>query len=97
MEYTEAINSAPVVLVEFYATWCGHCERMAPIVEDIKELLAGKVDVYQLDVDSNREAVEAMEVNATPTFILYKNGRRQWRESGEMDAEVLLSKIQACL
>lgn len=97
MEYTEAINSAPVVLVEFYATWCGHCERMAPIVEDIKELLAGKVDVYQLDVDNNREAVEAMEVNATPTFILYKNGRRQWRESGEMDAEVLLSKIQACL
>ena len=97
MEYTEAINSAPVVLVEFYATWCGHCERMAPIVEDIKELLAGKVDVYQLDVDNNREAVEAMEVNATPTFILYKNGRRQWRESGEMDAEVLLSKIQAFL
>lgn len=97
MEYTDAINSAPVVLVEFYATWCGHCERMAPIVEDIKELLAGKVDVYQLDVDNNREAVEAMEVNATPTFILYKNGRRQWRESGEMDAEVLLSKIQACL
>lgn len=97
MEYTEAINSAPVVLVEFYATWCGHCARMAPIVDEIKELLAGKVDIYQLDVDRNEEAVEAMEVNATPTFILYKDGKKQWRESGEMDADVLLAKIQAYL
>lgn len=95
MEYTEAINSAPVVLVEFFATWCGHCARMAPIVEEIKELLAGKVDIYQLDVDRNEEAVEAMEVNSTPTFILYKNGRQEWRESGEMEADVLLAKIQA--
>ena len=97
MEYAEAINSAPVVLVEFFATWCGHCARMAPIVDEIKELLAGKVEVYQLDVDKNEEAVEAMEVNSTPTFILYKDGKKQWRESGEMDAEVLLSKIQAYL
>lgn len=97
MEYTEAINSVPVVLVEFFATWCGHCARMAPIVDGIKELFAGKVDVYQLDVDSNEEAVEAMGINATPTFILYKDGKKQWRESGEMDAEALLSKIQAYL
>lgn len=95
MEYNEAINSAPVVLVEFFATWCGHCARMAPIVDEIKELLAGKVDIYQLDVDRNEEAVEAMEVNSTPTFILYKNGRQEWRESGEMEADVLLAKIQA--
>lgn len=95
MEYNEAINSAPVVLVEFFATWCGHCARMAPIVDEIKELLAGKVDIYQLDVDRNEEAVEAMEVNSTPTFILYKNGHQEWRESGEMEADVLLAKIQA--
>lgn len=95
MEYTEAINSTPVVLVEFFATWCPHCQRMMPVVEQIKELLAGKVDVYQLDIDRNPDAADAEDVQSTPTFIIYRDGRQVWRESGEMDGQYLLSKIES--
>lgn len=97
MEYTEAINSTPVVLVEFYATWCPHCQKMMPVIDQIKELLKGSVDVYQLDIDINQEASEAENVNATPTFIIYKGGREVWRESGELDGQFLLDKVQSYL
>lgn len=97
MEYTEAINSAPVVLVEFYATWCPHCKRMMPVVEQIKELLAGSADVYQLDIDANRELADIEQVTATPTFVLYRHGQEVWRESGEMDGQLLLAKIESYL
>lgn len=95
MEYTQAINSTPVVLVEFYATWCPHCQRMMPVVEQIKELLAGKVDIYQLDIDKNQEAADAEDIQSTPTFIIYRDGKQVWRESGEMDGQYLLSKIES--
>lgn len=95
MEYTELINSTPVVLVEFYATWCPHCRRMMPVIEEIKELLADKVDVYQFDIDENQEIADFENVRSTPTFIIYKNGKQAWRESGELDGQFLLDKLQS--
>lgn len=95
MEYLDAIKSTPVVLVEFYATWCPHCMRMMPVVDQVKELLDGQVDVYQLDIDQNRELSDVEKIDSTPTFIIYKDGRQVWRESGEMDGQFLLSKIQS--
>ncbi len=97
MNYTDLITSKPVVLVEFYATWCPHCKRMMPIVEQIKELLAGSVEIYQLDIDQNDEAADSVDVNSVPTFLLYNDGKEVWRQSGEMEAQVLLSKIQSAL
>ena len=48
MTYDELIAGAPVVLVEFYATWCPHCRHMMPVVEQVKELVAGKAEIYQI-------------------------------------------------
>ena len=95
MEYSKIINSSKVVLVEFYASWCPHCQRMMPIVAQIKELLQGQVDVYQFDIDQNTELAESEGANSIPTFIIYKDGKEVWRESGEIDGQVLLSKIQS--
>ena len=95
MNYTEAINTTPVVMVEFYATWCPHCRRMAPVIDQIKELLDGQVDIYQLDVDQNAELSDVENINSTPTFIIYRDGKLVWRESGEMDGQTLLDKIQS--
>lgn len=95
MEYLEAIKSTPVVLVEFYATWCPHCQRMMPVVDEIKQLLEGQVDVYQLDIDENRELSDIEQIDGTPTFIIYRDGKQVWREAGEMDGQLLLSKIQS--
>lgn len=96
-EYTQAINSTPVVLVEFFATWCGHCKRMEPVVQQISELLDGSVNVYKIDIDKNDELAADEGVTGTPTFIIYKNGKPVWKESGEMDGQYLLDKIQSFL
>lgn len=95
MNYQEIINSGNVVLVEFYASWCPHCQRMMPIVEQIKELLEGQVKVYQFDIDENSELASDEGADSIPTFIIYKNGKEQWRESGEIDGQILLSKLQS--
>ncbi len=93
MTYDQMTRSAENVLVEFYATWCPHCKAMAPVVEQIGEMLESQVKIVQLDVDKNTEAADAENVTGTPTFILYKNGQQVWRQSGEMPGEVLLNKI----
>ena len=97
MNYTEEIKSAPVVLVEFYATWCPQCRKMMPIMEDIKALLADNLKVLQFDIDKNEELADEMRVKSLPTFILYDDGKEVMRETGEMPGEVLLQKIQAAI
>lgn len=97
MTYDQMSRSAENVLVEFYATWCPHCKAMEPIVEQIGQLLGDKVKIVQLDIDKNTDAADAEEVTGTPTFIMYKNGRQVWRQSGEMPAETLLNKISSHL
>lgn len=95
MTYENAIRQTPVVLVEFYASWCPHCHRMMPVVEQVKELLDGEAAVVQLDIDSNQEAADSCKVESVPTFIVYKNGVEQWRHSGEIDGNALLAKVQS--
>lgn len=60
-------------MVEFYATWCPHCQRMMPIVEQIRELMEGEVKIYQLDIDKNQEVADDEGVESTPTFMLYRD------------------------
>ena len=97
MTYDEMTRSAGVVLVEFYATWCGHCQRMMPIVEQVKKELTGKAEVIQIDVNKEPDTADAQKVEVYPTFILYKDGREVWRDSGEMPAQALLNTVKARL
>lgn len=97
MTYEKAINESKVVLVEFYATWCPHCKRMAPIVEQVKELLENRAVVVQLDIDQNQTAADSVEVTGVPTFILYVDGKETWRHSGEIDGNALLQKVESAL
>lgn len=70
---------------------------MMPVVDQIKELLNGTVDIYTLDIDQNEELADTENVTSTPTFIIYRDGKAVWRESGEMDGQELLDKIQSYL
>lgn len=69
--------------------------RMMPVVDQITELLEGQVNVFKIDIDQNDDLAQSLEVNATPTFFIYKDGEMVWRESGEMEGNVLLQKIQS--
>lgn len=84
------------VLVEFFATWCPHCQRMMPIMEELKKRMGKKLKVVQLDIDSpaNREAVGQYRVDSTPTFVLFSDGRQVWRDSGEYPLDELIAAIE---
>ena len=94
MNYSELVNSSTTVLVEFYASWCPHCQRMMPVVAQIKELLAGQVAIHQFDIDEYDKLSQDLGVESLPTFIIYHDGEEMWRQTGEMDGEVLLAKIE---
>lgn len=97
MDLQRMIDSATPTLIEVYASWCPHCHRMAPIVEDMKEIYAGRVNIVQLDGDANPKVDEVFGVESYPTFIIYKNGEEQTRTSGEMEASQLEAFINAYL
>lgn len=94
MNYTELINSQKTVVVEFFATWCPHCQRMMPVVEQVKELVGDRARIVQLDIDENQDAAQDAYVQSVPTFIVYKDGKEVWRQSGEMEGDFLLSQIE---
>lgn len=93
-DYNTLINSAPLVMVEFYATWCPHCQQMMPVIAQLRELVGSDAQIYQFDVDRNEELSEQEGVDATPTFIIYRSGKAVWRYAGEIDGNVLLQKLQ---
>lgn len=97
MTYEDAIKSANVVLVEFFASWCPHCQRMMPVVAEVKQILGNKAEVIQLDIDQNQEAANAAEVEGVPTFILYKDGKEVWRQSGEMPGDEIVKNVEKVL
>jgi thioredoxin 1 len=93
MNYLEAINSKPIVLVEFFATWCRHCQHMMPVIDELGVMLADSVAIYQYDVDKHPLLAEEHKVDTYPTIIIYRNGQEVWRFKGETSIGDIISMI----
>ena len=83
------ISSAPNVLVDFYADWCGPCKALAPILKEVKKELGEAVKIVKIDVDKNQSLAAKYQVRGVPTLILYKDGKQVWRQSGVIPKEQL--------
>ena len=70
----EVIDAEGVVLVDFWATWCGPCKMIAPILDEMADEYAGKVKICKMDVDANRETPMKFNVRGIPTLIIFKGG-----------------------
>ena len=92
--FNQLINSDQPVLVDFFATWCGPCKTMAPILEETKASLGNKAVVVKVDIDKNPAAAAAYQIRSVPTLILFKKGQIVWKQAGVVPAHQLISLVK---
>lgn len=95
--FKEIINGDKPVLVDFHATWCGPCQTMSPIIDEIKHLYGDKIRILKIDVDKNQQASLKYKVRGVPTFLLFKQGEIVWRASGVLSRKDLKQQIDKAL
>ena len=83
-KFNDIINSENLTLVDFFATWCGPCKQMHPVLEQLKQELGDSISIVKLDVDKNDALAAAYRIQSVPTLMLFRSGQVVWRQSGAM-------------
>ena len=89
----QALDSGQVVVVDFWAQWCGPCRAIAPIIEELADEYAGSALVGKVDVDANQELAMKYGIRSIPTIVILKDGKEVERHLGAITKPALQSKI----
>ena len=87
--FSDIINKDTPVLIDFFATWCGPCKAMSPILDDLKKQMGEQVSIVKIDVDKNPGVAAKYQVRGVPTLIIFKSGEQLWMQSGVYSAHDL--------
>lgn len=83
-KFNEIINGNQLTLVDFFATWCGPCKMMHPVLEQLKDEMGESLRIIKVDVDKNGKLSEIYRIQSVPTLMLFRAGEAVWRQSGAM-------------
>ena len=93
-KFKEIINSNQLILVDFYADWCGPCKMMSPILQEVKGIIKDDVKIIKINVDQHQDLANHFMVRGVPTLMLFKSGKMLWRQSGVLSTKDLVVIIQ---
>ena len=95
--FNDIINSEQLTLVDFFATWCGPCKMMHPVLVQLKDELGDSIRIIKIDVDKNESLSMTHRIQSVPTLMLFRKGEILWRQSGAMslnDLKTIIAKYQ---
>ena len=93
--FNEIINGKQLTLVDFFATWCGPCKMMHPVLEQLKENFGDSIRILKIDVDKAQELAMSYRIQSVPTLMLFREGQQLWRQSGAMPLAELTNIINS--
>ena len=95
--FTELIQDSKLVIVDFWATWCGPCRMLSPILDEVEAEMPDKITVVKVNVDDADEIAAQYRIMSIPTLLFIKNGEIVDKTVGAMPKPALLEKINANL
>lgn len=96
-EFNEKISSAPVAMVDFWASWCGPCKMLGPVIDGLAGKYEGKAVIGKVNVDEEQGLAQQFGVMSIPTVIFFKGGKEIDRKVGVMPAEAYTAILDANL
>ena len=90
----EVLKSEKPVLVDFWASWCGRCRMMSPVIDEIAEEMGETVKVYKINIDEEKNLAVKYNVMSIPTFIVLKNGKEVGRTIGVQDKSEITKMLK---
>ncbi len=93
-KFEDIIRSDKPVLIDFFATWCGPCKMMHPVLESLAASVGEKARIIKIDIDKNQQLASIYNVRSVPTLMVFKNGELQWRQSGVQSEEALRQVLE---
>lgn len=94
LSFFDRIQGEKPVLVDFFATWCGPCQMMQPVLKEVAGQVGEQAAILKVDVDKNPALAQQFQIKGVPTLILFKKGKIVWRQSGVVPAHQLTSVIK---
>lgn len=96
-KFSDLVNQEKPVLIDFFATWCGPCKMMSPVLENIKSKMGNDISIIKIDVDKNQLLARKYHIQGVPTFMIFKKGEQKWKKSGALSENIITNELKKYL